>query len=166
MVVRVDLPAGERRYEGHPLGCRLQGRLLAQSLERGSKLQERVVPQARDRGVAGDAPRSDPEPARSLLAHAKRVEPPPIELERDAPALVEHVVGPHLVGMLSAKPLRSGRSSRLLVGGDDGQKLSLAGTPAVAAERGGGGDLGGHLVLHVQSAPASYLPVYDVARPG
>ena len=165
-IVRVDLLPAQRRDEGHALGRRLERRLLAQALERRRQLQERVVAQARHRGVAGDAAGSHQEAARSLLAHAERVEAPPVELERDAPALVEHVVGSHLVGMLAAQPLRPRRGSHLLVGGGDDQELSLARAPAVAAERRGRGHLGGDLVLHVLSASAANLPVHDVARPG
>ena len=53
----------------------------------------------------------------------------------------------------------------LLVGGDHDQQLARSRSPALARQRHGGGDLGGHLALHVHRAAAPDAAVADLARP-
>ena len=109
----------QRGEEGHAFGRRLERRLPAQALQRrapASAARCRRCPGAR-RARRRRAPAAGS--GTPLLAHAERVEAPAAELERDAAALVEDVVGAHLVGVLAAQPLGAGSGPHLLVGGGD-----------------------------------------------
>ena len=128
VVVGVDLLADQRREEG--ARPRASARAAAASRSRsssGRQLQQRVVARCPAPRRGRRAPRVRSVKRKTPFSPTQSgVEAPPVELERDAAALVEHVVGAHLVGVLLAQPLRAVGRARLLVGGDDDQQLALA----------------------------------------
>ena len=87
--------------ERDALGRRLERRLLAKRCERRGELQQRVVAERRDRGVAGAPAGAQVEAVDALLADAEGVEAPAAELERSAAALVDDQVAAHRVGVLA-----------------------------------------------------------------
>ena len=102
----------------------------------------------------------------ALLADAERVEAPPAELERRAPALVEDEVAAHGLRMFPAEPLSAGRRAHLLVRRHHQLQRAASRAPARAREVDRRGDLRGHLSLHVLGAATADLATGDVARPG
>ena len=109
--------------------------VVAQALQQRRQLQESVVAEPRDGCVPGGASRVDPEPEDALLAYAECVEATAAELERDASALVEDVVGPHLLRVLPAQPLGALPRPHLLV---SGRRRRGARPAAAASPRGRG----------------------------
>jgi hypothetical protein len=164
--VRADHLAAHRVGELHRLRGRVDRRLGAQALEQRCQLEKGVVAERRHRRVSGAALGSDQETEDALLAHAQGVEALPLDLERDAAALVQHVVAAHGVRVLPAEPLSACLGAHLLVGRRDDQQVAGGGPPPLAAERGGRGHLGGDLVLHVLRSPPPDLAVDHVAGPG
>ena len=82
------------------------------------ELEQRVVADPRQGGVAGLAMGPQPHPEDPLLADAERVEPAAAELDQHAAALVDDEVAAHLVRVLLAEPVGAEAAADLLVGGD------------------------------------------------
>jgi hypothetical protein len=100
----------------------------------------------------------------ALLAHAKGVEAPALDLEARPAALVDNEVRADLVRVVLAEPLRPDMGAGFLIGGAHEEELASR-APALTRERDAGGGLRRDLVLHVLGATAAHLAAGDVSRP-
>ena len=164
--LRVGRVLAERLQQRARLGHDVEGGLaLAEPGEHRRELEQRVVADAGERGVPGDAARGHAEAERALLGDADGVDPA-VAVGHDRPAaLVDQPVHARDVGPLLGQPLGAEPAADLLVDHRDHLQLAARGPPAAAGQRGGGDDLGGGLGLHVERAAAPQVAVVDLARP-
>ena len=125
-----------------------------QALEHRRHLQQRVLAHPRHRRMAGHAVRRDREAEHALLGAAHAIEAPAAVFEELAAALVDEQVAADLLRVRLGDPFRPKRAARLLVDDRRDQQLAARRAPARARQRRRRRDLGRHLRLHVECAPA------------
>ena len=163
--IAVGLQAEPLQQRTRPLGEVVAGLRGAHRRQQRRHLQQRVVADLRDRGVAGDAVGRQAKAKDALLRDADAVVAPAVVGDDRAAALVEQVVAAHLVGVLLADPHRAELAADLLVDDDDDEQVAARRAPALARQRQRRRDLGRGLRLHVQRAAAPDEAVLEIAGP-
>jgi hypothetical protein len=141
------------------------GPALGHALQQRRELDERVVADARHRGVPRDAVGVEAEAEDALLADAHGEDAAVLVRDDGAAALVEEEVAAHEVGVVLADPLRALLAAGLLVDDADDEQVAAGRPPPGLREPDRRDGLGRRLRLHVERAATPDAAVGHVARP-